>query len=451
MKGYSLSLVILFFLYTINSSGQPANQWDSIKATIAPVVAPAFVNDYEPPFCQPLAAYGWEDGIHISRDGLNLYALYYPGDLYSWTVFFLDNINSLPICDLLGITDYLRPYSQSFGMDMSTNTVGCDSFVNIDILYAERTSINDSFLQWQLSDIARPGAPEGGAYTLQSESVPGYLDFFIFTVTSDIWMIRNTANNPSGIASAVRLPSPVNPVTDEFSADNPHMERLADDTLLLVYEKFTDINQRNFVWSYSYDNGYTWTYPVAMTTISPSLGHIEHPHLYKNPLGEWYIYFSIDCEIYRAKQGIEGNWDSWQNIELVIAKGNSPCIGEPSLTASGDISFAVAYSNISNNDTTDKYDLDPWFLPKINDNNVPIKNIKPKASIFPNPFNDKFKIVSNNEIEKVIIYNLFGEIVYVNHIYEKEAEILINNISSGMYFVEIYTKLGKIRYKITKH
>ncbi len=433
------AIVLILLCASISCIAQPNVQWDSVKATVSPVVAPALVNDFETPFKQPLSAYGWEDGIHISRDGLNLYALYYPGDLYSWTVFFLNNYATLPICDVLGTTEYIRPYADTYGMDMVTNGLGCDNFINIDILYAERANVNDPFLQWQLSGIARPGAPEGGPYPLQSQTVPGHLDIFIFTATSDIWMIRNTTNNPTGIASAVRLPSPVNPVTDEFSADNPHLERLAGDTLLLVYEKYTDLGQRDFVYSYSYDNGDTWTFPVAMTTVSPTLGHIEHPHLYKNPQGEWYMYFSIDCEIYRAKQSIAGNWDSWQNIELVIGKGNSPCIGEPSLTENGDISFAVAYANYANNDTTDTFDIDPWFLPR-----KPTQSVEQYSQhqlyVYPNPASEKLQIVTSDENYEIRIFDVFGRLVFHG---QNLQNIDVSGFIQGVYMIQVNERTVK--------
>lgn len=451
MKKCSFIVFVFCFLLANGLQCQISAQWDSIKAVAQPEVATQFQNDYEQPYKQPLSTYGWEDGLHISRDGLHLYALYYPGDLFGFTSFFLDNINDLDDCDLLGNPNYIRPYAETFGMDMTTNPIDCDTFINVDIIYATKTAIDEPFSEWVLSDIARPAELEGGPMPLFNPNNPDEVDIFMFTGNGDIWMIRNTTANPSGIEQAIRLEPPINSVDEEFTADNPHLERLNEDTLLLVYEKYTNPDSREFLYSLSYDDGDTWNSPVTMSSINPALGKLEHPHLYYNSIGEWYMYFSIDCEIYRAKQSILNNWDSWQNIELVIAKGNTPCIGEPSLTDNGDISFSVVYINEVNNDTTDTYVIDPWFLPKADvASSDKIENLEQDITIYPNPFKETFKISSNNEINEIVIYDALGKIVYENDTIGNEIEVFMNHASTGIYVVEINTKLYKSKYKIAK-
>lgn len=442
-----------FFLYILLTplcfAQLPWQSWDSIKATTNPIVASAFASEYEQPYRQPLATYGWEDGIHISRDGLHLYALYYPGDLLSWTMFFINNLTTLTPCELLGTAAYFRPYAPTFGMDLTTNALNCDSFVNVDILYAHRASTGDIFSQWQLSGIARAGAPEGGPYPLFSFIQSATVDLFLFTTTSDIWMIRNTSANPAGIANAVRLPSPINPVSNEFSVDNPHLERLNGDTLLLVYEKYNDPTQRSFMYALSYDNGHSWTNPIVMNSITTSLGHIEHPHLYIDSTGQWWIYFSLNCDIYRAKQGIAGDWDSWQNIELVISKGNSPCIGEPSLTSTGDISFAVSYHNPlpGNNDA---FDLDPWFLPRKKTADQIHHQINTHIFAYPNPVSDIIHISCTdcNPLH-IFLFDIYGNLIYQKTFAHKQHPVIdIRFVPEGKYFLSIISQKKVFRQKI---
>ena len=450
MNEHQISLII-FLIFTNYAYGQQTSEWDSIKSTISPVLATDFESEYENPIRQPLSAYGWEDGLHISRDGKHLYALYYPGDFLGWLTFFIQNMQTIPLCDLFGNTSFVRPYADTYEMDMTTNTFGCDSFVNVDILYAYRASLSSPFTDWQLSGIARPGALEGSPFPLFSNDNPNHLDLFLFTGNNDIWMIRNTTPDPSGIEQAIRLPTTINPVSDEFNADNPHLERLNGDTFLMVYEKYTDSDFRDFVYTFSYDNGDTWTPPINISTINPSMGKIEHPHLYQNE-GEWFLYYSLNCDIYRSKQQIPNNWDSWASPELVIKKGNSLCVGEPTLTENGDISFVVVYENQINNNPNDTYDIDPWFLPKKNVLNIekPV-HVEHDITIFPNSFNDRFRVISNNDINRVIIYDMFGRVVYRNHYFENEIEIFLNNIPAGNYIVEIYSNTNIDRLKITKH
>jgi len=321
MKTLTIIFLAAFSLFSCESDDaeqEPQLQWEQLKADVSPQMASDFSNSYETPFRQPLAAFGWEDGLHISRDGLHLYALYYPGDLLAWTQFFITNIDELELCELLGNTDYIRPYAETFGMDMKSNPLGCEDFINVDILYANRSSENLSFTEWRLSNIARPAAVEGSPFPLFDEEDAAKANIFLFTGDNEIWMIRNTTANPSAIESAIRLPPPINFETDEFNADNPHLERLEDDRLLLVFEKYTNSDTRDFYYSHSQDNGESWDQPIKMNTVSSALGKIEHPHLYKDQDGLWWMYFSLNCNIYRAKQTVPNDWDSWAEAEKVI-------------------------------------------------------------------------------------------------------------------------------------
>lgn len=442
-------ILLLTILFSYHSVAQDiVEQWNTIKASTSPVVSASIADEYETPYMLPLSDYGWEDGIHISRDGLHLYALYFPGDLFGWSMFFLSNLTNLPFCELVGNLSYKRDYANTYGMDFVTNIFGCDNFNNVDILYSSRASIDDDFTEWQLSGIARPGLVEGGPMPLFSKTNPDQIDIFLFTGNSDIWMIKNTTANPTGIETAVRLPAPINPPGDEFNADNPHLERLDDESLLLVYEKYTDFSYRDFVYSFSYDDGDTWTEPIAMTTINPDIGHIEHPHLYQDGNGEWWMYYSIDCDIYRSKQTIENDWDSWTEPELIIHKGNSPCIGEPTLTYDGDIVFAVAYYNAASTDTTDVYDLDPWILRK----KQPVQNNEIKTdvniNIYPNPASNQFNISASEMINKFEIIDLSGRVISTGNPMSYNATIDIQNFASGSYLIKLQTDKNTVIEKI---
>jgi hypothetical protein len=407
MKKYIF--LLNFFIGYCSTAQNASHTWDSIKSQTIPLVAPAFQSQFNAPHIQPLTDYGWEDGAQVSGDGLHLYALYSPSDLFSWTTFFSTH-TQLPLCDLLGNMDYRRPYANDYGMDFTTNSFGCDSFANIDILYAHRNSVNDSFATWQLSGIARPGAIEGSPAPLFSETNPNALDLFMFSGNGDLWMIGNTTPN------ATRLPTPINPVTNEFSADNAFVERINGDTIILVYEKYTDASVRTFMTTISTNLGSTWNTPQAITTITNNLGHIEHPCLYKDNVNQWWLYFSIDySSIVRAHQTVAGNWDSWSTPETIITKGNAISIGEPTVTKNGDISFVVAYMNTATNDTTDVYDLDPWILPSKSLTGVnTISNNLIQLNAYPSPFSKELTIefiLHQDSKVDITITTIAGEVV----------------------------------------
>ena len=72
-------LFVAFIFLTCVSFGQ---NWMLIKDVTSPI------NELEPEFDsmyrQPLSTVGWEDGLHISNDGLNLYCTYLPIDFLSF-------------------------------------------------------------------------------------------------------------------------------------------------------------------------------------------------------------------------------------------------------------------------------------------------------------------------------------------------------------------------------
>lgn len=436
--------------------------WDSIKNATSPIVTPLFQSEFDAPYKQPLADYGWEDGLEISHDGLNLYALYSPMDQISWNNYFIENIQ-LPFCDLFSNTSYIRPYAGTYGIDLVTNGFGCSSFANnIDILYAHRNSLNDSFTTWQLSGIARAVLTEGGPSPLFSESNPNVVNLFMFAGNGDMWMINNTMPNPSGINNAIRLPPPINPDSNEFNADNAFIKRVSNDTIILIYEKYTDPNLRLFMYTLSNDGGTTWETPQAITAITNNLGHIEHPSLYKDNNNQWWLYFSIDyASIVRSKQTISGNWNSWDTPEVIITKGNALAIGEPTVTQNGDISFSVGYINNVINDSTDVYDLDPWFLPHKTSTGVIQNNVNNNITlnVYPNPFSKEINIEFNLLHESLVtieIINVLGETIELLISDEKKnvgkTLLTYNNekLTPGFYICKIKTENDIINRSIIK-
>ena len=337
-------------------------EWDSLKAAAAPqVVSGSFLATHGAPRRLPLATSGWEDGLQISPDGLDLYALYLPADFLSWSMFIGANPES-GICDLLGTTGFRRGDAPTFGSDQTTNPFGCSSILNVDILRAHRSSRTDSFANWTLTGFSRPLLAEGGPFTLPVDGKPDSLSHVLFTGDGDIWMVRGSTRNLDGIDRASRLPTPINPVAKEFVADNPVLVHLGEDSLLLVYERYTDGNQRTFMLARSPDGGASWSVPTPMTSITRSLGHIEHPMPVRDADGNWWLWFTVDYDIVRAKASVNGQWDSWSSPETVIEKGNTAGLGEPSLSEDGTLYFSVVLTR-PGSDSTDRFDIDPWVLP----------------------------------------------------------------------------------------
>ena len=134
---------------------------------------------------------------------------------------------------------------------------------------------------------------------------------------------------------------------------------------------------RYVYYTLSHDNGDTWDKATLIKKIlNDKVPYDTQPHLW-NDGNDWWVYFCKDNNfgrrsIYKSKQEIKGDWDSWGDAQLVIApneiKGNHGVIfgiGEPTLTTNGELSFVVIYGDVNSDDKTDMLDCDPWFLPKI--------------------------------------------------------------------------------------
>jgi len=441
-----IRLTTLLFFLTIEFAvkaqlTEPTEIWDSIKENATPIVAPEFAANFGSPYRMQVSAYGWEDGLQMSADGLNLYTLYAPADLLSWFTYINTNI-ALPICETLGNTEFIRPYAETFGMDMAFNFFGCDSGINLDILYAHRDNINDEFENWILSDIARPGTIEGGPFPVQSTTNANNVDHFLFTGSGDIWMINYTSVNPSDIESAMLLPEPINSSTGEFIADNPVMRRFNDsDTLLLVYEKYVIGAERDFMYTLSFDDGETWDEPIVMTSITAAAGHIEHPQLHENTEGSW-LYYSRNYDIYRMKQSIPNNWDSWVDEELIISKGNALVIGEPSIAKNGDIAFLLGYENTGNLD--DRFDLDPWYVRNLFPDNITSQHKNTNLTCVPNPATNYITINFDTNIEptSLSIFSIEGQLCLLISNPNNYQKIDVNNLHPGLYVLEIINAFG---------
>jgi len=330
--------------------------WEQIKAN-----STFFVPDisYAKPYIQSINVGGWEDGLYISRDGLNLYAYFMPVDVFSLYAEWTKNPANF------SWKPYYRP--PMLDVDMVSNPWGHDDFFQGDIIIATRNNINSSFTQWTASNLKRSISNEGAPCGVLKDA--NTYDVFVFTQNRndiedmDIMFMRNVSTNPN-----YETTIPI--VSTTGVEDNPHIERLNNSTLLLFFDR-----DRFIYYSVSTDNGNNWNTPVKVTKVlNDQAPYDVQPHLW-NDGTDWWVYYSRDNEagvrcIYKSRQTTPDDWDSWGTPELVIAPskitgkyGTIIGVGEPSLTTQGDISFVVIYGDLDSEDKTDVFDCDPWFLP----------------------------------------------------------------------------------------
>jgi hypothetical protein len=352
---------------TLSVIGSAGPDWEHIKSQAVPFVA--LPDEFDDPYLQPHSTLGWEDGVFISRDGLHLYTTYIPADIMQ----FIAHLEEHPICP--DIIPFLR--GPQFGMDLITNPWGCDHLLHSDIAYAHRTAPAESFDTWQLSNLANNFHFEGAFQALDNQDGP--IDAVISVSTdenlSDIFWARGVQHNPP-FSSFVPMPDPVNSPRQD---DNAHLERLDAQTLVLLLDDHgTGAPSTTIRYTLSWDDGANWSEPQEMGAPINRGPHELHGHLYYDGL-DWWLYFVSERDgslsIYRSKhlksRGIQTDFDNWAPPELVIAPGviadGSAIVGgvgEPTLTSTGDISFVAVYADVEKCTPYDKFEIDPWYLPR---------------------------------------------------------------------------------------
>jgi hypothetical protein len=203
--------------------GDTKSKWAAIRTAAAPQVA--LTDEFYDPSRQPLAVDGWEDGIFISRDGLHLFAVYAPADLLAFTIAGADQNHA---------SEYFR--GPTFGMDLRTNPAGSAYWIQGDIIHATRPDTSASFKQWHLAPMGRHTWSEGAPVAQGPDG--GTWDLFVHTTNehhpdykAHIALAQGAALDPAAVGTL--LPAPV---TTDHTEDNPHVERLDTNNLVLFFD-----------------------------------------------------------------------------------------------------------------------------------------------------------------------------------------------------------------------
>ena len=343
-----------------SSTAASVASWQSAEATQIP--KNEIPSIYGNPYRQPIATLAWEDGVYITRDGLTLYTDYVPADL----------LRAL-LDGAIPYYTYLYARGPNLGQDFSNPFGSAFPWYHSDIAYATRVSSTQPFSGWSLTErrgaYFNRGAPQG------IDSLQGNGDFDYFVYTEDgtshitIMLLRNTDRSLYG--TAVELPANVD--DPRYNEDNPHMERYdhSDPNKLVLFfdsDNWPGMGGHDIWYTVSSDGGISWTNPQSVKSINTKLDE-EQPHLYFDGV-HWWLFFTATnptdgrLAIYRARQGISNNWDSWVNEQLVVSAGTTLGVGEPTLTTNGDLSFVAVIHN-PNGTPTDQWDCDPWFMPSL--------------------------------------------------------------------------------------
>lgn len=344
----------------------PGPDWDTVKAGVFPVVM--FPDEYEAPYPLDISTLGWEDGQFITRDGLTLYCFYTPMDLLA----FVYIGGGEDPCD---VGPYVRgPFPEILETVPLQLEGVCDRMLNADLLISHRDSMGEPFPAWQISNISFPAGIEGAPQLVLNDSNPAVVDYFVFTYLNfdegygnefnDIALYRNVGRNPEGPFEI--LPMPINGLYT--TEDNPHLERLAADELVLFFtsaDRPGGLGDVDIYFSISHDGGLSWEQVEAVNFNSSDFE--DMPHLWRDTSGVYWLYYmDKDNNIARRKQMVPGNWKDWGASQTVLDKGSALAVGEPTLTQWGDVIFGLIYDAGTGwgTDNFNRFDNDVWVLPK---------------------------------------------------------------------------------------
>ncbi|TXD50813.1 MULTISPECIES: T9SS type A sorting domain-containing protein [unclassified Polaribacter] len=100
----------------------------------------------------------------------------------------------------------------------------------------------------------------------------------------------------------------------------------------------------------------------------------------------------------------------------------------------------VALNNISVEGTSNSRALSVNKIPNA------ISNLK----IYPNPTKNKIKVLADKAIDRIVIYNLFGQKIYDKKTSSFSHKINLQPFSSGVYAITVYSENKKSTSKIIK-
>ncbi len=84
-----------------------------------------------------------------------------------------------------------------------------------------------------------------------------------------------------------------------------------------------------------------------------------------------------------------------------------------------------------------------------NRQNVAVNNVATSASdllMYPNPAKDELNVVYTGvpDIKNIAVYNIIGKVIAVYHVNESSANLNLENVPSGIYFVRLLNSQGNV-------
>jgi len=118
-----------------------------------------------------------------------------------------------------------------------------------------------------------------------------------------------------------------------------------------------------------------------------------------------------------------------------------------SLDLSNATSLGTHWVSVSITDSATGYSKTITFVINKLANSVPtVTNIDDKTTLYPNPANNELNIVydANADVKNIAVYNVIGKIMTVYKVTGNSANLNIESIPSGIYFVRLFNSNGNV-------
>lgn len=88
------------------------------------------------------------------------------------------------------------------------------------------------------------------------------------------------------------------------------------------------------------------------------------------------------------------------------------------------------------------------YLATLSNDSFTLNNENSVLQIFPNPSKNSFQIKCNSKIDKIILFDTLGKAILIQT--QNNNEIDVENLSKGIYLIEVFTENEKIYKRFIK-
>jgi len=120
-----------------------------------------------------------------------------------------------------------------------------------------------------------------------------------------------------------------------------------------------------------------------------------------------------------------------------------------SMNLAGSDTLGTYYVTVNLRDTSSGYNKDVTFMVTKTLNTVgvnQVSNVQNEILLYPNPANNELNVVYDeaSDIKNIAVYNIIGKVMAVYKVGSTSANLNLENVPAGIYFVRLYNGSGSV-------